>query len=335
MGFPLGKKTTFLFLSRRNFSIFVLMVIETYISELLYRYDCVILPGFGAFITRHQSARILVATNEFLPPQKSVSFNSQLTKNDGLLANHVMEVEQISFKEAVYKLALYAEELNTVLKQDKEADLEGLGRFLVTEEDKLQFEPLANKNYLKEAFGLSSYTSAIINREHDTSAEVGTQEAATIQLNTEKRNSRPYLKYAAIGLLAIGLGGYTGINLYSTQVAQHNLAEQQKAETQLGQQIQRATFVIDNPLPAITLNVDRQSGKYHVVAGAFRMAENAENHVQELQTDGYNARLIGENRYGLHQVVYSSYEARRDAINALNKVKRESNAGAWLLVEEL
>lgn len=308
------------------------MAIETYINELLYRYDCVILPGFGAFITRHQSARILTSTNEFLPPEKSLSFNSQLTKNDGLLANHLMEVEQTSYKKAVEKLGLYVKDLNAVLSHNKEADLPGLGRFLLTEEDKLQFEPLANKNYLKEAFGLAPYTSAIISRETKVDSEAG----ATISLNPEKRNSKPYLKYAAIGLLAIGLaGGYTGINFYSTQVAEHNLVEQQKAETQLGQQIQHATFVIDNPLPAITLNVDRQSGDYHVVAGAFRMAENAEKHVQELQGQGHKARLIGENKYGLHQVVYSSYESRRDAINALNKVKRESNPGAWLLVEEL
>lgn len=308
------------------------MAIETYINELLYRYDCVILPGFGAFITRHQSARILLSTNEFLPPQKSVSFNSQLTKNDGLLASHLMEVEQISFKKAVQKLGLYVKDLETVLRENKEADLPGLGRFLLTQEDKPQFEPLANKNYLKEAFGLSPYTSAIISRELKASSET----EATIPLRSEKQNSRPYLKYAAIGLLAIGLaGGYTGINLYSSQVTEHNLVEQHKAENQLEQQIQRATFVIDNPLPAITLNVDRQSGNYHVVAGAFRMAENAEKQVLDLQAEGHNARLLGENKYGLHQVVYSSYESRRDAINALNKIKRESNAGAWLLVEEL
>lgn len=309
------------------------MTITTYISELLYRYDCVILPGFGAFITRHQSAHIVVDTNEFIPPQKSVSFNSQLTKNDGLLANHMVEVEGLSYKEAVDKLAGFVQDLNSVLKQNRDTDLKGLGRFMLTEEDKLQFEPLADKNYLKEAFGLSSYTSNVILREISLKSAAEAQDEASV--DKSKSYTKPYLKYAAIGLLAIGLTGYTGINLYSSQVTEHNLAEQQKAASQLGEQIQRATFVIDNPLPAITLNVDRQSGKYHVVAGAFRMAENAEKHVQELQAKGYSARLIGANKYGLHQVVYSSYENHREALNTLRQVKRESNAGAWLLVEEL
>ena len=311
------------------------MAITTYISELLYRYDCVILPGFGAFITRHQSARIVVDTNEFIPPHKSVSFNSQLTKNDGLLANHMVEVEGISYKEAVNKLADFVLDLNSVLRKNGDTDLKGLGHFTLTEEDKLQFEPLANKNYLKEAFGLSSYTSNVILRDVSAQSMAGAQDKTAVQLTRPKSTLKPYMRYAAIGLLAIGLTGYTGINFYSSQVAEHNLAEQQKAATQLGEQIQRATFIIDNPLPAITLNVDRQSGKYHVVAGAFRMEENAEKHVQELQAEGYNARLIGANDYGLHQVVYSSYENHREAINALHQVKRESNAGAWLLVEEL
>ena len=34
------------------------MKIEQYISQLLYRYQCVTVPGFGAFLTDYQSAKI-------------------------------------------------------------------------------------------------------------------------------------------------------------------------------------------------------------------------------------------------------------------------------------
>ncbi len=56
--------------------------------------------------------------------------------------------------------------------------------------------------------------------------------------------------------------------------------------------------------------------------------------MEELKEEGYKARLIGANKYGLHQVVFSSHKTRRDAVNALNKLKRENQA-AWLLVQEL
>lgn len=309
------------------------MAIENYIHELLYRYDCVILPGFGAFLTRHQSARIVVETNEFIPPQKSVSFNQQLSKNDGLLANHIMDSEGLTYKEAISKINQYAKDLLTALEQNSHIELAGLGNFTMSEEKKIQFEPLANKNFLKEAFGLSPYIAKPVLRESEKPVISMTDVSA--EASRPGRKTSPWLRYAAIGILGLGIGGYSAMNFYSAQIVEHNLAEQQKAEAQLGQQIQQATFIIENPLPAITLNVDRQSGKYHVVAGAFRQAENAQKRVDELKAEGYKARLIGANKYGLHQVVYSSYETRREALQTLREVKNSSNSGAWLLVEEL
>jgi len=37
---------------------FVFMKIEQYISRLLYRYQCVTVPGFGAFLTEIQPAQL-------------------------------------------------------------------------------------------------------------------------------------------------------------------------------------------------------------------------------------------------------------------------------------
>ena len=161
------------------------------------------------------------------------------------------------------------------------------------------------------------------------------EEKAPILFTPEKRRKAPaYLKYAAIGLIALGISGFTGLNIYSSQVSRHNIAEQQQAQEQLQEQIQQATFVIDNPLPAVTFNVAKQTGSYHIVAGAFRVEENAKTKVAELRKEGFKAHLLGENKYGLHQVVYASHEKRRDAINMLREVKA-FNEAAWLLVQEL
>lgn len=310
------------------------MAIASYINDLLYRYECVILPGFGAFITQRQSARIQTATNEFYPPQKTVSFNRQLVKNDGLLANHIVEVENVSYETAVAKLHTYVADLESVLDKNKVVNFQNIGSFTLSE-DRLLFEPAAQTNYLKEAFGLSSFASTPVSREVYRKQAEAIEEKAPIAFTPERRKRRPYLQYAAIGLVAMGLSGFAGLNIYSEQVTEHNVAEQQKAASQLEDQIQRATFVIENPLPAVTLNIARQSGNYHIVAGAFRLQENAEKKVQELRQEGYKARYIGANRYGLHQVVYSSHEGRLDALRALREVKNTSNEGAWLLVQEL
>lgn len=310
------------------------MAVSNYINDLLYRYECVILPGFGAFITQHHSARIYNG-NQFHPPQKTVSFNGQLTKNDGLLAHYVMEVEQISYSTAIQKLDEFVGDLHKILSNEKEVEFTNLGSFTLTEEDKLQFEPIAKINYLKEAFGLSKFSSAEIVRETYKKQAVALEEKAPIAFTPERREAKPYLKYAAIGLLALGLSGFTGLNIYSNKVTEHNLAEQLKAASQLEDQIQKATFIIDNPLPAVTLNVNKQEGNYHIVAGAFRLEENAEKKVHQLRKEGFAARKIPVNRYGLHQVIYSSFKDKRDAVNNLWKIKRTSNEKAWLWVKEL
>src|SRR5690606_7656533 len=93
------------------FFTFVPMAIATYISDLLYRYECVIVPGFGAFITQYHSAQINAETHELFPPQKTLSFNGQLLKNDGLLANHIAEVEKIPYGAALEKIEVFVQEL--------------------------------------------------------------------------------------------------------------------------------------------------------------------------------------------------------------------------------
>ena len=100
-------------------------------------------------------------------------------------------------------------------------------------------------------------------------------------------------------------------------------------------QIQEATFVIENPLSALKVSVPRQTGRYHIMAGAFRFEENAHKKVRQLTDRGYSPRLIGKNRYGLHQVIYSSHEDRKDALQALRDIKRGENPDAWLLVQNL
>ena len=309
------------------------MNISNHIQDLLYRYECVVLPGFGAFLTQKQSAYIDSESNEFFPPNKVISFNRQLIKNDGLLANYIAEVESVKYNSANNMIQEFVYDLENSLQNEAKAELANIGKFYLDSEDKLQFEPFTQINFLTQSFGLDSYKTIPVNREVYKKQVEEIEEKTPLHFTRERRRTS-ILKYAAIGLIALGVSGFAGLNIYSSQVSKHNIAEQQEAQSQLQQQIQQATFVIDNPLPAVTFEVEKQSGNYHVVAGAFRVEENAQTKVDELKAAGHSARLIGANKYGLHQVVYSSHQTRREAINKLYDVKR-TNEAAWLLVQEL
>ncbi len=311
------------------------MRLETYISDLLYRYECVTVPNFGAFLTHAISANVNETTNAFYPPKKVVSFNEQLQNNDGLLANYIAEIEKIPYETAVKKITKRTKSLKSYLIQGETLTFENIGEMLLNQEGKILFEPVDHLNYLTDAFGLSQFVSPSVTREIYKEEVEELEKVIPIAFTPETRKARPYLKYAAIALIALTIGGFAASKYYVGQIESHNQLAQEDAQEQLEQRIQQATFVIDNPLPAIALNVEKQSGRYHIVAGAFRVEANSDKKVGQLQRKGYNARKIGKNKYGLHQVVYSSYENRSGALKALRQIRYNHNRDAWLLVKQL
>jgi len=311
------------------------MQLETYISDLLYRYECVIIPEFGAFLTQAVSAKINDKTNTFYPPNKVVSFNEQLRSNDGLLANYIADVEKIPYESAVKKIAKRTKNLKSYLAQGETIIFKNIGEIVLVNEGNISFEPTNNLNYLTEAFGLSQIIVPAITREVYKEEVEALEETIPLTITPEKRKNRSYLKYAAIALIALTLGGLVASNYYVGQIEQQNQIAQEEANKEIDSKIHEATFIMSNPLPSITLNVTKQSGNFHVVAGAFRVEENCDKKLNELRDLGYNARKIGANKYGLHQVVYSSYDSRSEAQNALYSIRRNNNRDAWLLVQKL
>jgi len=311
------------------------MQLETYISDLLYRYECVIVPEFGAFLTQSVSAKVHESTNAFYPPKKIVSFNEQIQHNDGLLAHYIADVEKIPFEIALQKIQKRVKSLKSNLTQGELITFDNIGDISLNNDSKILFEPSYHLNYLTDAFGLSQFISPAVKREVYKEEVVKVKTSFPLTITPERRKARPYLKYAAIALVFLTFGGLVSSNYYINKIETHNQLAQEEAYNQLESKIQEATFVIDNPIPAITLTLTKPIGRYHIIAGAFRIEGNSDKKVKQLNDLGYNARKIGANKYGLHQVVYSSYEDRIEALDALRTIRRTHNTDAWLLVKEL
>ena len=74
------------------------MKIEQYISQLLYRHQCVTVPGFGAFLTEIQSAHMHEKTNSFYPPKKLISFTTKIkpiNSPNNSLSNDINKITKI------------------------------------------------------------------------------------------------------------------------------------------------------------------------------------------------------------------------------------------------
>ena len=311
------------------------MQITTYINDLLYRYECVIIPGFGALLTQYQSAKIDSENKTFYPPSKTLSFNRQLQTNDGLLANYIASVEKCTYETSLQKLRNYTGKLSLQLSEGDLVSLSNIGDFHLNEENSVQFIPSSKQNFSTASFGLTSIVTSKVTREVDKETVEALEEKVPVYLIPERHAKKSYLKYAAIALVAISVAGFSGMKLYEGEVQKYNFAEKQKANSIVENQIQEATFSFENPLPILNITFKKQTGKYHIIAGAFRVESNADKKIQQLREKGFTPTLIGVNKYGLHQVAYESFQERLDALKNLRKIKNTQNPDAWLLVKEI
>ena len=306
---------------------------QKHISQLLYRYQCVTVPGFGACLTETKSAQWHEVSNTFFPPKKLISFNSHLKNNDGLLANHIAKAEKTTYEVAVSSIENDVISWKNSLQKEGRIEMKNIGLFSLNSEGSLVFTPSEQLNYLTDSFGLSSFVTPFIKREIYKEELAQLEERDPIVLVTRK--SRPYLKYAAILIVALTATGSLGLKLYSDKVETDTLLVQQAVQKQVENNIQEATFFIQNPLPSVTLTVKEETMPYHVVSGVFRVEENAENAYQDLIEKGYKARRIAPNKHGLFPVLYGSFPTYTEAQHARTEIQKSENPEAWLLIEEL
>ena len=311
------------------------MQLNQYISELLYRYECVVVPGLGAFLTHKVSAEIDAQAQVFSPPKKRLSFNEQLQQNDGVLANHIATSEKVSYENALAKIAKQVAEIQQSLKQNETVSIKYVGDLSRRKTGALEFEPSYHLNYMTAAFGLSQFVSPEVKRDFPLKVVSDKEKEKTLILASRKRLKNAVIKYAAVAVILFGLGGFVVSNAYMQHIEKENIVAQEKARIALDNQIQEATFLVNTPLPAITIDIEEPSGNYHIVAGAFRVKANSERKLRQLKRLGFNARLIGQNRFGLHQVVFESYKERRAAERALYNIKRTQDPAAWLLIKSV
>lgn len=312
------------------------MNISSHISSLLYRYQCVTVPGFGAFLTEIQSAQLNGSAVTFNPPSKIVSFNANIKNNDGLLANYISITEKISYEEAVTKIAAEVLLWMQKLQSRETLTFENIGNIKLSHEMTWFFEPINNTNYLSSSFGLSNFISPVVKREELKKVVEELEEVVPIIFTPEKKKNYGYLKYAAAAVLFLGLSGTIGYKYhYDNKVEQQTLMVEKTVQDKIQNKIQEATFFIDVPLSEvnIALTEDSKDLPYHIVAGVFSKEHNATNIYKELIEKGYKAELGPKNKNGMIPVYFQSFADYNSAKVFLDDIRNTTNNQAWLLID--
>ena len=289
------------------------MKISHHIFNLLSEHDCVIIPNFGAFISRNVSAKISEDRTKIFPPNKEISLNSNLNKDDGLLINYIASIENISFIEAEKKLSIWVKRNLKKLKDNSFIEIKNIGSITLKDE-KYIFEPDQNSIFLKSSFGLNLIDSSRVIRQ-------------------KSYTSNSYLKYAAILVIAFSLVGIF-TNNYFQNIEEYNRDSYAKANFEIEKKIQKATFKINKSLPIVKVPISKEYGNFHLIAGSFRLEENSSKLINQLKLKGYTeARKVGVNKFGLFQIAYNSYDTVEQARAALYEIRKIEDVNAWLLIK--
>ena len=273
------------------------MKLSSYISDLLYRYECVIVPDFGGFVMNTKSAIISPYSKTFYPPHKLITFNGHLKNNDCLLANYIASVDKVPYDSAMNFIKFEVNEWRDKIK-NSDLLLEQIGKFSLDNNDSVIFEPQTDINYLTTSFGLTSFVTPDIKRETDIKPVVKPEVKAPVVIADRKKEEHNYLKYAAIFVIGFSLLAIGGNTIYKNYKNKQLIVAAQKQHKQIETKIEQATFIVTEALPSITLNVSIDRLPYHVIAGAFRYPENAVRKVNQLKAMGYKARILGINPGG-------------------------------------
>ncbi|TGD58691.1 HU domain-containing protein [Flavobacterium humi] len=313
------------------------MNVAQYISQLLYRYQCVTVPGFGAFLTETVSANIQESNHTFYAPKKEISFNSYLKNNDGLLANHIAVAEKMSYDNVVSSIEKEVASWKTLLQDKETIALKNIGEFRLNSENNLVFVPSNQMNYLTGSFGFSSFVSPAVKREELKKQVEILEEKIPIQFTPEKRiSARSVLKYAAVLVMSVGGAGFGYATYVSQQEQSETILVQSEVQKEVDNKIQEATFFIDNPVNPVVMNVKESNTlPFHIVAGAFRNEGNAQQILDKLNAQGFKARILAKNKHGLYPVLYGSFATYTEAQYKMTQIQQTVNQDAWLLIEDL
>jgi hypothetical protein len=312
--------------------------ITAYIKELLFGHDCVIIPGFGAFIGNYSAARIDREEGLFYPPVKKITFNRHLITNDGLLIGHISARTGLSYGEARDLIVAFTEDLRGKVTAGSKVMISQLGTFSTNREGTFIFEPDSTANYLLSSYGLESYHRQPVN-DFDVRKKVLERHEKPAQPQPSMRRLLTRAAVIIPLLVAMALVPFHK-SIFREKVSESNLNPLATAELEYNrsqitnvtpaQPAESTTVGVTGPVqvsqePAVIVE---EGGKFMLITGSFKSEENALIMVGKLRNKGYDPE-ISAGPDGFLRVSALTSETLPEAESILGKLKKDY-PGTWI-----
>ena len=161
-----------------------------HIEYLMLSNDCVVVPGFGAFIAQYTSSHNCEQNSTFTSPKRSISFNASINHNDGLLANSIAKKASIPYAEALKQIEKSTTICRQALSDGSEVPFGRLGFFINNGEGHIEFIPFHHELANDDFFGLQSFSfPTLAERNAQVAAEETVSETySEPEINIGRRN---------------------------------------------------------------------------------------------------------------------------------------------------
>jgi hypothetical protein len=304
---------------------------EEVLCQLILRHNCVVLPNFGGFVSKTISAQIDFEKGILQAPYKQLLFNRNLINDDGLVLAEYARLNGLYYQEGVAQLTDFTGKLNADLALGKQVSIPKLGIFTKDADGIVRFEQDRHFNLLLSSYGLSNVTFVPNQVQEETpiiqlnpvSTEESTQKNPTkFWKYAAAACLLPFAFYSfwipmKTDVLHSGLISYKDFNplrgkmivryaekqitpFEKSVVNEANIDQQlstvEPGEIGLYQYDESTVFAVKIPNleTKATAVVETSSVKanFEYIVGCFSEERNANNFVQKLQADGFNAHIL-------------------------------------------
>lgn len=321
--------------------------INKYISGLLFIHDCVILPGFGGFVTNYHAAEHNESSHTFQPPKKDVLFNKNLTYNDGLLLNYLAKNQGVTYQEAKSRIQDEVQQAWLRLDKGEAVGFDGVGTFRLDENNNLLFDPADTENFLTDAYGLASFRFPPLHY-HKNAREVVPIYNANQNMNQGIKRT---LKIAAVVLPIVGLltlipytksirqqqtAGYAFGDSSSEPIeATHSampVNDDMEQVLDIATDKRQALFYTEEPKPLIK-KPETIEQVYYIIGASYKEEDNAKYHATQFKKSGFDAEVIFAD--DLYRVSLNSFDSKVNALHELRRIRNtQNNDKVWLYARQ-
>jgi hypothetical protein len=315
------------------------MNLGTYVSELLFNHDCVVVKNFGGFVCQEFNAHINEATQMFVPPSKKVSFQSALSETNLLLERHIAKKQNVSFETAEEIIAIEVAAWKEELSLGKHIKLDDVGRIYFDNERKISFQSDINANFNSNSFGLGIFRFPVLRDEVSSPVRDAVVAAAANTPRISGVWQKAAMVAAVIGLFYIGSqkADFNALNIASFNPFKYSRTVEMPAKTTEIDSKVAEPEVYTSTLGSINTEVKELPEllevttveSFHIIVGAFKVQENASAYLEQLRDSGLeDAQYFNEK--GFYRVSAAKFTTRKEAVSSLSDIKRKIQKGAWI-----